>query len=97
MFKSGKIATGGYILTFNDNIDIAASFLYEQGILIPLKPSDFRRFVESNVLDTSDCCSILECSRQNISYLVSKGSLISFKDNVKGNLYQKGNVLKNKW
>ena len=97
LFESGKVSTGGYILTFNESIDIPASFLYDKGVLIPLKPSDFGRFIEGNVLDTSDACDILECSRQNLSYLIAKGALQPFKVNVKGNLYLKGNVLKNKW
>ena len=35
---------------------------------------------------------ILDCTRQNLSYMVNKGSLKPVKEDVKGNLYQKGNL-----
>ncbi len=97
LFQSGKVGTGGYFVTFNDSIDIPAAVLYEAGMYIPLKRKDFIAFVQNNVLDTSDSCNILECSRQNISYMVKQQQLVPIKEEVKGNLYLKGDVLRNKW
>ncbi len=42
-------------------------------------------------------CNILECSRQNIAYMVKQQHLVPIKENVKGNLYLKGDILNNKW
>lgn len=97
LFQSGKVGTGGYSVTFNDSIDIPASVLYEAGEYIPLTIGDFIAFVQNNILDTTESCNILECSRQNISYMVKHQQLVPIKEEVKGNLYLKGDVLNNKW
>lgn len=97
LFNSCKIATGGYSVTFNDSIDIPSHVLYSNGKLIPLEYKDFISFAKKNLLDTSSACDELDCSRQNLSYMVKQGQLAPVKENVKGNLYLKGEVLKNKW
>lgn len=97
VFASGKIGTGGYCVTFNDSIDIAAYMLYSCKKALPLVSSDFTAFVQKNILDTAESCNCLDCSRQNLAYMVSKGMLNPIKENVKGNLYIKSDVLKNKW
>lgn len=97
LFQSGKVGTGGYSVTFNDSIDIPATVLYEAGEYIPLKRTDFIAFVQNNILDTSDSCNLLECSRQNIAYMVKQQQLVPIKEEVKGNLYLKGDILKNTW
>jgi len=97
LIQSCKVATGGYSITFNDSIDIPASVLYEYGELVPLDLKDFITFVQCNILDTSDVCDTLACSRQNVSYLVKQEQLTPIKKEVKGNLYTKGDVLRNKW
>ena len=97
LFESGKVGTGGYSVTFNDSIDIPAAVLYEAGEYIPLKLKDFISFVQRNILDTTDSCNILECTRQNIAYMVKQQQLTPIKEEVKGNLYLKGEVLNNKW
>lgn len=88
---------GGYSVTFNVSIDIPATVLYEAGEYIPLKRTGFIAFVQNNILDTSDSCNILECSRQNVAYMVKQQQLVPIKEEVKGNLYLKGDILKNKW
>ena len=92
LLESGKAGAGGYYVTFNNSIDIPAAELYKTGIKLPLKKSDFINFVRKNILDTSEVCSMLECSRQNLNYLINKDLLKPIKENVKGNLYQKGDV-----
>jgi len=97
LFKSGKVGTGGYFAVFNDAIEIASAMLYEKGQTIPLTLSDFKAFVKQNVYDTSRSCEALECSRQNISYMIKQEQLTTLKEEVKGNLYLKGDVLMAKW
>lgn len=96
LFETVKVGAGGYCITFNDSIEIPAKILRESGKTIPLTMNDFIRFVQKNVLDTSESCDILECTRQNLSYLVKEKSLAPIKENVKGNLYLKGDILRNK-
>lgn len=97
LYQSGKVGTGGYFVTFNDSIDIQAGILYEAGERIPLKLNDFKAFVQKNVLDTRESCNLLECSRQNISYIVSQQKLTPVKEDVRGSLYLKGEVMRTMW
>lgn len=97
LFSSCMTGTGGYYITFNDSIDIPANILYESGETIPFSITDFQCFITNNLLDTPDSCNILNCSRQNLSYLTKQGKLTIAKENVNGNVYLKGNVLKNTW
>ena len=87
----------GYCITFNDSIDIPSYVLYNVENSLPLKKKDFDNFINKNILDTSEICDILECTRQNVSYMLRKGLISPVKAEVKGNLYLKGDVLKNKW
>ena len=97
LFQSCKVGTGGYFITFNDSIDIPADILHKSGQAIPLTLNDFKAFVKKNVVDTTESCDILGCSRQNIYYLIERQQLAPIKGEVRGNLYLKGQILKNKW
>lgn len=97
LYNSCKVGTGGYSITFNDTIDIPAYTLYAVGETIPLSMNDFISFARNNLMDTSECCSMLECSRQNVSYMVKHEQLDMVKEDVKGNLYLRGNVTKTSW
>ena len=49
------------------------------------------------MLDTTESCNLLECSRQNISNMVNQQKLTPVKEEVRGNLYLKGDVLRTMW
>ena len=97
LFESGMVGTGGYCLTFNDSIDIPAKFLYDVRNEMPIESKDFEIYVQKNIWDTTQVCDALSCTRQNLSYMLRKESLSPLKTDVKGNLYMKSDVLKNKW
>lgn len=97
LYESVEITPGGYALTFNDSIDISATVLYEEGENVSLGLHDIQQFVKQNLIDTSEACEILECSRQNIAYLTSGEKLSPLKENTKGNLYMNGDIVKNLW
>ncbi|MBR0149031.1 MAG: hypothetical protein IJM23_07505 [Lachnospiraceae bacterium] len=97
LLESGKVGCGGYYVTFNDSIDIPASVLYNAGVPVPLTRSDVITFIQKNVLDTTQSCKLLNCSRQNLSYLVKQESLLAAKSDVNGSLFMKGDVLRNMW
>lgn len=97
LFQSVKVGTGGYFITFNDSIDIPSALLYESGEDIALKLEDFKMFIRKNIFDTSEACNVLECSRQNVAYMVNQKRIIPVKEEVRGNLYLKGDVIRNKW
>ncbi|MBQ9032086.1 MAG: hypothetical protein IJ106_11640 [Parasporobacterium sp.] len=97
LFRSGKTGTGGYYMTFDDVYDISASALYSAGTSIPLSLKDFLSFFRKNILDTSETCKVLGCSRQNLSYMIKQNRLTPVKENVKGTLFCRGNILQNQW
>lgn len=96
LFQTGLVGVGGYSVTFDGAVSIPAAVLYETGAELPLCKEDFLMFVQNNLLDTSESCDILGCSRQNLSYLLSKEQLTSVKS-VNGNLYLKGDIISNQW
>ena len=81
----------------NEPIDLPAWLLYDEESNIPLNLNDFKVFLKNNVLDTTESCDLLECSRQNMSYMVRKQQLTPVKEEVRGNLYLKGDVLRTLW
>lgn len=97
LFESVKVGFAGYFVTFDNAIDISAVALYEAGESLPLTKEDFVSFVRNNVLDTSEACSLLECSRQNLAYLGSQKRLSPIKEGASGNLYLKEDLLRTRW
>ena len=97
LFQSCTLGVGGYYITFNDSIDIGRDFLYDAGATIPISLSDLSLFVQKNVLDTTRACETLECSRQNLAYLVKQDQLTPLQENLKGNIFLKGDILRNSW
>ena len=97
LFASAELGTDGYFISFDNSIDIPAWALYKEGQKVPLTYDDFLAFAKNNLEDTSSSCEILECSRQNLAYMVKENQLSPFKENVKGNLYLRKDVVKNRW
>ncbi len=97
LFESCALGAGGYYVTFRDSVDISAGLLYEYGKTLPVTKGDFISFVKNDVLDTKEVCIELDCSRQNVSYMI-KQDIISFvRPDVKGNLFLKGDVQHSRW
>ena len=71
--------------------------LYEAGCELPLSVDDFKDAIKKNVLSTAESCSLLECSRQNVAYMVSQQQLIPLKKDDTSSLYLKGELLQTKW
>lgn len=97
LLQSCKVGTGGYSITFNDSIDIPCDLLHERGQSIPLTKEDFLSFARGNVVDTQECCEILNTTRQNLAYLKKQGKIDSIRDDVRGSLFFKGDVIRNTW
>lgn len=92
LLKSVKVTVGGYSISFNDSIDIAADVLRKSQYSESLTASDFIRFTEEIVIDTTKSCDILGCSRQNISYLVNTGKMKPIINGTKENFFTIGDV-----
>lgn len=90
LFRSVKVGVGGYSISFNDSIEIPVSVLREEGILVPLTTNDFMNFLRHNIVDTTKACDMMQCSRQNMSYLIEKEKIVPVICGTKVNMYTKG-------
>lgn len=92
LLDSARVGVGGYSVCFNESIEIPAYALRKTGELLPLKVDDFYSFISKNVIGTSKVCEMLQCSRQNLSYLVKEGKIEPVINGTKENMYMKGDV-----
>ena len=97
LFNSCSLGPDGFYLSFADSIDIPAWLLYQKGQELPVSYEDFLSFADQNLVDTTSGCELLECSRQNLGYMVSHKQLSPVKKDIKGNLYLKKDIIKNLW
>jgi len=92
VLRSAKVGVGGYSVSFNGTIEIPASELRKIGVLLPLTTDDFYDFIRTNVIDTTVACERVQCSRQNLSYMVNEGKIKPVIRGTKENLYLKGEI-----
>lgn len=92
LMHSVCVGVGGYSASFGGVVEIPASELRRNGVLLPLTADDFLNFVRTNVIDTTEACEKMQCSRQNLSYLVKEGKFKPLICGTKENLYLKGDI-----
>ena len=66
-------------LALGDDYYISYEDLRNAGTLLPVTASDFRSFVQENVVDTASAAELLHCTRQNIQDLVRRKKLTPVK------------------
>lgn len=94
LLYSVKVGVGGYSISFNETIEIASSTVREKGMLLPISANDIFGFVRTSIVDTTTACDMLQCSRQNLSYLIKTKKLVPIICGTKENLYTRGAVEK---
>ena len=62
------------------------------GKALPVTADDLYGFVRRNVVDTTQVCDMMQCSRQNLSYMVNEGKIIPLIVGERTNLYTRGSV-----
>lgn len=92
LLQSVKVGVGGYSIVFNDSIEIEVTLLRERGTLLPLYATDLLNFARRNIVDTTRACDMMQCSRQNLSYLVKTEQITPIICGTKENLYTKGTI-----
>ena len=60
---------------------------------IPLTQQDLFRFVQTRVVNASEACQILDCSRQNIDDLMKRDKLHPIRSDTKYKLFSKAEVM----
>lgn len=64
-----KVGAGGYCININDSIDIQASDLFKF-FSEEITSEDLYNFSKNNLISSSDAAKYLDCTRQNLSYLI---------------------------
>ena len=88
-----KVQPGGYGIYWSENAEISNTDLYHSCTRLPLQLSDFTDFVKYGLLSTSEACSILDCSRQNIDDLVKRDKLHPIRTDAKNKLFLKNEII----
>lgn len=97
VMQSVKVGVGGYSIVFNDSVEIGKQILLEKGIRLGVTAQDFLCFVQKNLLDSTETCERLQCTKQNLTYLIKKKKLQPVHAGLQENLFSRGNVEKNMW
>ena len=87
-----KVDAGGYGVTFNETISIDKRILLEHGVILPIYAHVFQDFVRHSIVNTTETCSILECTRQNLAHLIKTDVLHPLKEGWRENMFLKGEV-----
>ena len=67
--------------------------LHENSVSIPLTLEDFLGFVQHRIVNATEACRLLGCSRQNIDDLVKRGKLHPIRRDAKYKLFLRNEVL----
>lgn len=97
LFNNVGIQSGGYGISWGQDLDISDKQLYDNGINVPLVKEDFINFISHRVVNTSEAADILGCSRQNIDDLIRRDKLHPIKISPQGKLFLKSEILERKW
>lgn len=97
LFRQFSILTGGYGISWNQNLEVPAGTLYDHATKLPLQRQDFIGFVQESVVCTQEAAKMLDCSRQNINDLVKRGKLSPVRTDQKNMYFLKADVLKRLW
>ena len=97
IFRNVSVQTGGYGVCWGENAEITDEALYDDGEEVPLSLDDFRSFVSNRIINTTEAAELMDCSRQNINDLVSKGKLHPVKVDQKNRYFLKSEIQQRLW
>ncbi len=97
LFCGVSIQSGGYGISWGENLSIADHILYDCGVDVPLSLDDFRQFVANRVVNTAEAAKLLQCSRQNINDLIRRGKLQPLKAMAKNKLFLMSEIMQRNW
>ena len=95
-FSKVEVQPGGHGVSWTEQASISDSVLYSNGAQVPLSLQDFCRFVQYRVINATEACNILGCSRQNIDDLIRRNKLHPIRTDTKYKLFLKNEVLQRK-
>ena len=97
IFNSVRIETGGYGICWGENLCISKEELYQSGEKLPLSWEDLKHLICANIMDGTEAADELNCSKQNIDYLIKKQKLQPVKEGKKYRLFMKSDLQWKEW
>lgn len=94
LFLSMRVECGGYSVSFGGSVEIGAGILWKCGKLLNVSADDFFSFARCNLIDTTQACEMLQCTRQNLAYWVKEGKIAPVLSTGKERIYTRGAVAK---
>jgi len=91
-----NVQPDGYGVMWSEQAVLSDRELYACGTAVPLSLDDFCSFVQNRVVNSSEACKLLDCSRQNIDDLTRRGRLHPIRTDAKNKLYLKNEVMQRK-
>ena len=92
-FQIVEVQPDGYGVMWSDRAMISDQDLYGHGESVPLTLDDFIGFVRHRVVNASEACRLLDCSRQNIDDLMKRDRLHPIRKDSKYKLFLRNEIL----
>ena len=89
IFSLVQVESGGYGVSWTQDLDASEGELWEYGVELPLSAEDFIAFIHNNIMNTAEAADFLQCSRQNVDDLIKRHKLKPIKSYPKGNIFFK--------
>ena len=97
LFCMMKVEPGGYGISWTEDLHCSQDALYDNGIDVPLSPTDFCCFARHNLISTKEAAAILGCSKQNVDDLVRRDKLHPIKYDGRYNLFLRSEIERRTW
>ena len=95
-FRTVEVQPGGFGIYWNDQAMLPHRELYTHGVAIPLTLDALHHYLQYRVVSAYEACRILNCSRQNIDYLLRQDKLHPIRTDAKYKLFSKAEVMQRK-
>ena len=92
IFKDAHLLPGGNGVIWSEGVFLMTEELRQTGITLPFSKNEFINILKSSILDTSDVCDELKCSRQYVSKLVQNNELTYLKESGNSRMYYRSEV-----
>lgn len=97
VFNNVKLQNDGYGIRWGESLLIDYEELYKKGKSVDIELDDFDSYVNYNVIDTNGVCEILNCTRQNVDDLQTRGTIKPIKEYKKSKLFIKREIEERKF
>ncbi len=91
-FRSMCVAPGGNGIEWGEERNIPAELLHTTGKRIDITFEDMATFAAIRLVDTTEACKMLNCSRQYINQLIREGKFTPIRAASNNNLFLKSDI-----